>query len=247
MRLAMKFGVSLARHHAFAQPQIANFIERGQNFRPRLRPGNQLDQFHVARRIEKMRSRPVLLKILRAAFGDQMNRQAGSIRGDDCAGLAHRFDAREEFALDLQVLGDRFDDPIHFAAPIEIVFEISERDQARRIGSKKCRGTRFLGRFEPGQHDAIAHRRAFQRQPFAVFLGVQLGRDHIQQVARNSGIRQMRGDARAHGSRAENGRFFDSSFVTGFLYALRQALRLQKRYRAVNRKDPQRRNELNIL
>ena len=144
-----------------------------------------------------MRSGPVLLKIFGAAFGDQVNRQPGSIRCDDRAGFAYRFDAREKAALDLQVFGDGFDDPIHLAAPGDIVFQVSGGDQARGIGREKSGGAGFFRGVEASQHDAIAHGRAFQRQSFALFRGRQARRDDIQQVARNAGVRQMRGDPRS--------------------------------------------------
>ena len=79
----------LRKHHAFAQPHVADFVERFKHGRQSLRSGNQLGQFHVARRIEEMRARPVLLKILRAAFGDQPYWQAGSVRRDNRSRLAH--------------------------------------------------------------------------------------------------------------------------------------------------------------
>ncbi len=78
---------------AFAEAQVADFVERLQDFRKRLGTGDQLDQFHVTRRIEEMRSGPVLLKIFGAAFSDQMNRQARGVRSDDGARFADRFDA----------------------------------------------------------------------------------------------------------------------------------------------------------
>src|SRR5271169_342603 len=95
MRLAMKLGVSLAGTTPLPRRR-SQISSNDSNFRKRLRPGDQLHQFHVARRIEEMRSGPVLLKIFGAAFGNQVDRQAGSIRSDNGAGLAHRFDAREK-------------------------------------------------------------------------------------------------------------------------------------------------------
>ena len=63
-------GRVFGRHHAFAQAQVADCVERLQDFRKRFGSGDEFDQFHVARRIEEMRSGPVLLKIFGATFGD---------------------------------------------------------------------------------------------------------------------------------------------------------------------------------
>ena len=75
-----------------------------------------------------MRAREMLLEILGPPFGDQLNRQAGGVGGDDRAGLAHGFHALEELAFDFEILGDRLDDPVRLAAPRHVVFEISRRD-----------------------------------------------------------------------------------------------------------------------
>ena len=63
-------------HDALAEPLVANFFQRREHFGARFRARDQFHQLHVARRIEEVRPGPVLLKILRAAFGDQVNRQA---------------------------------------------------------------------------------------------------------------------------------------------------------------------------
>ena len=145
-----------------------------------------------------MRSRPVLLKILRAAFGDQVNRQAGSVRRDDGARLAHRFDALKQLALDFQIFGDGLDDPIHLPHQARLSSKIPGRDQPRGFRREKSGRARFFRGFEARQHDAIAHRRAFERQPLAFFIRSQFRRNDIEQVTRDAGVGQVRRDARAH-------------------------------------------------
>ena len=186
-----------------------------------------------------MRSGPVLLKILGAAFGDPVNRQAGSVRGDDGAGFADGFDAAEKAALDFKIFGDGFDDPIDLAAPGDVVFEISGRDEARGFGSEKCRRAGFFGGFEPGEHDAITHRGAIEGQTLALFLGSQARRNDVQQITGDAGVRQVRGDARAHRAGAEHSHAFNAIVSLEFLSALPNTVRLQKQYGAVNRKDPE--------
>ncbi len=69
-------GRVLGNDHAFAHLPVAEVAERGEHIGARLGPGDQLDQLHVARRVEEMRAGPVLLEIVRAAFRDKVNRQA---------------------------------------------------------------------------------------------------------------------------------------------------------------------------
>ena len=82
--------------HAFAKAAVAKIGEGFQDFGGGFRPGDQFDEFQIARRIEEMRAGPVLLKFFAHAFGDEMHGQARSVGGDDGAGLAKLGDAREQ-------------------------------------------------------------------------------------------------------------------------------------------------------
>src|ERR1700722_17254394 len=127
-------------HHTFAQSQVASFVELLQHFRFGFWSRNQFDQLHVARRIEEMRTGPMFLKILGAAFGDEMNWKSGGIGSDDRAGLAWGLDARQEIAFDLEILGDNFDYPVRFRTPSEIVLKIASSHEACRLRRKEGGG-----------------------------------------------------------------------------------------------------------
>ena len=118
-----------------------------------------------------MRSRPVPLEILGVIFADAMDGQTGGVGGHQRSRLAHRFHALEKLALDFQILGHGFDNPIRIAEPRQVVFEIARGDQAGRFGSEKSRGPRLPGRLQARRYDAIAHRGAFEGQPVSFFLG----------------------------------------------------------------------------
>ena len=60
-----------------------------------------------------------------------------------------RFYAFQQRALDFKIFGHHFEDPIGLCAPIEIVIEISDLNQARGVGGEKCSGTCFDCRFKP--------------------------------------------------------------------------------------------------
>ncbi len=95
-----------------------------------------------------------------------------------------------EAALDVEVFGDGFDDPIAIAQAAEIVFEIAGRDQ--RLGGigEETDGPLFGGVLDAGERGGVA-------------LGL-IGKDNVEQIDRISGIGKMGGDARTHGSGAQN-------------------------------------------
>ena len=127
------------------------------------------------------------------------------VPGRRCGG-----DAIEELALDFEIFGDGFDDPVGFGAPGEIVFEIADGDARGGGGREKRGGARLEGGVQAGADDAIAHAGIGEREAAGLFVGRELGGHDIQQPAGHSGIGQMRGDARAHGAGAEDGDFFDA-------------------------------------
>ncbi len=202
-------GSVLGAHHAFAQAAIAEIAERVENFRRSGRAGNQFDQLHVTRRVEEMRAGPMVLKLVGKAFGDLPDGKAGGVGGDDGAGAAMRQDFLQQAALDGQIFGDGFDDPVGLGAPGEVVLEIADGDARGRGGREEGGGARLQGGFEAGANDAVADARVGERKAAGLFLGGELGRDDVQQPAGDAGVGQMSGDAGAHGSGAEDGDTFD--------------------------------------
>ncbi len=142
-----------------------------------------------------MRAKPVAAEIFRESFDDLCYRQAAGVGSNDGAGLANGFDLAQQRALDLQIFDNGFDDPIDFGELLQIVFEVSDRDQPcqRRLEESSRLG---LHRgFQARSRNTIAGRT------------VSIRRNDVQQVGRNTGVGQVRGDASAHGARAENGNF----------------------------------------
>ena len=156
MRLAMKFGVSLAMTTPLPSLWSQNWVSVSITSGLRAGPGNNFDQLQVARRVKEMRAGPVLLPFLGQALGDAAHGQTGGIRGDDGAGLANLRDAREQRALDLEIFRDDFDDPVRFGAEFQIVFEIAGDDAIFEAAREKCRGLGFCGGGKARAHDAVA-------------------------------------------------------------------------------------------
>ena len=119
-------------------------------------------------------------------------------------------DAIAGAALDFEIFGDGFDDPVGFGAPGEIVFEIADGDARGVGGREEGGGARLEGGVQAGADDAIADAGIGEREAAGLFLGGELGGDDVQQPAGHAGVGQMRGDARAHGAGAEDGDLFDA-------------------------------------
>ena len=182
-------------NYALAQVQIAEVRDRLHRRRISVRRGDKLQQPHVTRRIEEVGAEPVAPEIFREAFDNFCYRQAAGVGGDDGAGFANGFDLAQQGALDLHVFDDGFDDPIDFGELLQIVLKVSDRDQPRQRRLKEGGGLGLHRSFQTGSGNAVARRT------------IRIRRNDIEQVGRNTGIGQVRGDASAHGARAQNGNF----------------------------------------
>ena len=164
MRLAMKFGVSLAwttplprwRSQKLAMVSIAAGSASG--------VGNQLQQAHVARRIEEVRAEPEAAEVIGKAFDDLGHRQPAGVGGDDRAGLANRFDLAQQAALDLEVFDDGLDDPIDVGEFLQIVFEVSDGHQAGERRLEESGRLGFHRGFQTGGGDASCARARRHRE-----------------------------------------------------------------------------------
>src|SRR5581483_11574041 len=111
------------------------------------------------RRVEEMRARPMALEFVGEPFGDLADGKAGGVGGDDRAGAAMRQDFLQQAALDGEIFGDGFDDPVSLGAPDEVVFEIADGDAGGGGGREEGGGARLLGGFEAGANNGVADAR----------------------------------------------------------------------------------------
>ena len=197
--IADEVGRVFGEDDAFAQAHVAEVRDGVDQSAVGFGRWDQFEQAHVARRIEEVRAEPGAAEVVGESFGDFADGQAAGVGGDDGAGLADGFDLLQQRALDVEVLDDGFDDPVDVGQFLQVVVEIADGDEARERWFEERGGLRFLGGVESGGGDFVARR------------AVGVGRDDIEQVAGNSGIGEMRGDAGAHGSGAE-----DSDFINAF-------------------------------
>ena len=142
--------------HALAQVEIAEVRDGLHRGGIGVGRGDQLQQAHVARRIEEVRAEPEAAKVIGKAFDDLGHRQAAGVGGNDGAGLANGFDLAQQAALDLQVFDDGLDDPIHVGQFVKIVFEVPDGDQARERRLEEGGRLRLDCGFQAGGGNAIA-------------------------------------------------------------------------------------------
>src|SRR5690242_17163456 len=159
-----------------------------------------------------MRSGKVTAEIFAAALFNAANRKPGSVCGNERAWAAVRFDFSEECALDIEIFRDRFDDPIGFGAPIEIVFKVANLNAARDFWREECGGAGLQGAIESRSREAIPDGGVGESETFRFFGGVELRRNDVEEKCFDARVGEVRGDARAHGAGAENGDAIDAEF-----------------------------------
>ena len=141
-----------------AQAQVAEVLDGGDVGGIGVGRGDDFEQAHVARRIEEVRAEPVAAQLHRHAFDDLVDGQAAGVAGDDRVGAAMLLHLVEQRALDLEVLGDDFDDPVAVGDQGEVVVEVADGDEARAVGRVEGRGLGFLEAIERGEDDLVALR-----------------------------------------------------------------------------------------
>ncbi len=189
----------LGVNHTLAQPQVAEVRDGLHGGGVGVGSGDEFQQPHIAGRVEEVSAKPVAAKLVGEPFDNFGHGQAAGVGSDDGSRLANGFDAAQQAALDVQILDHSFNDPVHISELLQIVFEVADGDQLRE-GRLEERGGLGLDRsLQSGGSDAVPYRA----------IGIR-GND-VQQVRRNTGIGQVRGDAGTHGARAQDGNFLNPS------------------------------------
>ena len=188
-------GAVVAGDDALAHRDIGEGGDFFDHRRVGLRPGDDLQQPHVARRVEEMGNQKVFGKSLRTPFDQRAERDGGGVRRHRRAGLAHRIDLGIERLLHVEALQHDLDDPVAIGELLEIVVDIADLDQ---LGVARRHQRRRLCLEHP-LDGAARHRRA------VLFVLA----DDVEQQHRHAGIRHLRRDARAHDARADHRDFLD--------------------------------------
>ncbi|MBV6465324.1 MAG: hypothetical protein PGMFKBFP_00600 [Anaerolineales bacterium] len=198
--VADEVGRVLAKHNAFAETNFAEPRDELRHFLRSVRRRDDLQQFQIARRIKEVRAEEMLFEALRASRGDVLDGDARSIRRDNTRRLADFVNARHQILFDLQVLDDDLDNPVRFRHRVEIVLQVSERDQRLQAGVHQVGGLRLQAAIPQLGDDLVARR-------LVSFWRVL--RDDVEQGHAHARVGEVRRDRRAHRPCADDDGFVD--------------------------------------
>ena len=129
-RLATKFGVSLARTTPLPSVVTRKVSSASSSAGSVSGCGDQLDQVHVARRVEEVDAAEARAQRGGQRRGELVDRQARGVGRDDRVRREVRRDLGVEVVLPVHALGDRLDHEVAFGEPGEV---------ARRSWRRRCR------------------------------------------------------------------------------------------------------------
>ncbi len=145
-----------------------------------------------------MRAEKMCPELRAQTLGHGIEKNPGSIGGNDRVRFAHRIDSAQQVLLDLEIFHHDFNDPITFSDLVEIVRKVADGDAIGIFGvHEKCR-TGCDHFIETGLDDAIAHLRV----GVSAFFHVR--RHNIQHQRAHTGTGKQGGNAAAHNAGPEH-------------------------------------------
>ena len=135
----------LGDDNAFAEDAFLEVAHGVEDVRCRFGRRDDLEEVHVARRIEVVRAAELLAEPFGASLEQNRHRDARGIRGDDRV-RRELFDFGEELLLGFRLFDDDFDNPIAIAEQVEMVSGVARGDQGSSGGVHEGRGF-ILDRF----------------------------------------------------------------------------------------------------
>ncbi len=119
----------LAKDDSLAEADTTEFSHGGEHRGIGFRTWNELQETHVARRVEEMGDQEILPHRHRQEFGHRIYRQAAGIGGKDGAiGKVRHHLLGEQTLLDGHILNHHLDHPVAFPEPLDIVLQIPDLD-----------------------------------------------------------------------------------------------------------------------
>ncbi|KWT82768.1 hypothetical protein APY03_4873 [Variovorax sp. WDL1] len=183
-------GRVLGAHDALAECAGDEGLELVQHLRLGGRRIDQLDQEHVARRVEEVDAAEARLERLGQRLAQLGDRQARGVRGQDRVPGHMGRDLLVQIELPVHALGDGFDHQVAFAELCEIVLVVGLLDQLG-VGHVTQWRRLELPEVVDGAHDDAVLRPLLGRQ--------------VEQHHRHAHVDEMRRDLRAHHAGAEHG------------------------------------------
>ena len=202
--VADEIGRVLAEDDALAEAEATELGKEVHDLGLGLFAGDQLEQPHVAHRVEEVGDEEMLLEILRAPLGHARDRQPRGVGGDDAPRLPHFVDPGKDLLLDVEALDHDLDDPVALGEPIPVVLEVTDLDQRQESFRVERCGLRFLDALEPRRGELVAESRVIFRQTLLPVLLGELGRYDIEQQDGDSGVGEVGGNTGTHHTGAED-------------------------------------------
>lgn len=190
----------LRAHDALADDARQERLELVEDLRPRVRGRDQLDQVHVARRVEEVHAAEARLQLVGEAVGQRRDRQARRVGREDRVRCDVRRDLLVQVVLPVHPLGDRLDHEVAFGELRDVVLVVRGFEIFRVVLHAERRGRQLLQVLDRLQRDAV----------FRAFLGRQIEQQHG-----HARIDEMRGDLRAHHAGAEHGNLANVEIAHG--------------------------------
>ena len=188
-----KAGHVFGDHDPLAQRTLGELARGSDHRRVRVRSRNDLEQVHVARRIEEVGAEKAATEFFAATFEQHRHRNARCVRRYDRRGLHQRFDARKQLLLRFGEFDDRFADPVALGEELEMILGVAgaHAGGGRRFHERRRLGLDRLLQPVPGGRASVGR------------LGVAVAGD-IEQHDTAAGRGSEGGNAASHGPGAHH-------------------------------------------
>ena len=208
-------GRVLGAHHALAQRGDEEFFQLIEQQRIGAGARDQLDQVHVARRVEEVDAAEAVAQVFREGCGERVDRQAGGVGRKDGLRAEVRRDLAVQVGFPVDALGDRLDHQVAFAQFFQVLLVVGRLDAGELGGAGQRAGLELLQAVERLVHVAVLvaflrcpaggkQERGATRRPF---------RWQFEQQRLDVGVDQVRRDLRAHHACAEHRDFADMEII----------------------------------
>ena len=159
---------------------------------------DDFQKFEVARRVEKVRSCKMCLKIFRAAFRHQMHRNARGIGGDEGSWFSVFFYFFKKLLLDVQALHDHFDDPVVVLDFGKVVVKIARSDSGSEGLLVNRRWVCFERVLKCCRDNSVANGRRLFGQALLLLLLIEFKRNDIQKQHLHANVGKVTGNSGSH-------------------------------------------------
>jgi hypothetical protein len=195
--VADEVGGVAAQDHALAEHAVGEVDELVDEGRVALVRGHDLEQVHVAGRVEEVEADEAGAGGLGQTLGDGADAEAGGVAGEDRVRTGGGGHPGEEGLLDVEALDDRLDHEIAgCAGALEVVLEVAGGDagRVRRVGVGGGFGLEQL--LQRAEGEGVSGRTRSG--------GGGVPRHHVEEEGADAGIGEVGGDLRPHRASAEH-------------------------------------------